>query len=54
MAFGSRRISPIGRNRSSFALVYHFCVGEDLPPTSGDADEGCQWMVQTDEGRVPY
>jgi hypothetical protein len=38
-------------SRSSFALVISYlCAGEDLPPPSGDADEGCQWEVQTDEG----
>jgi hypothetical protein len=30
------------------------CVGEDLPLSSTDADEGCQWEVQIDEGWVPY
>jgi hypothetical protein len=50
MAFGSRRISLAERSRSSFTLVvYLLCEGEDLPP-SGDADEGCQWEVQTYEG----
>jgi hypothetical protein len=29
------------------------CAGEDIPP-SGDADEGCQWEIQTNEGWVPY
>jgi hypothetical protein len=40
----------------AFALVvFILFVGEDLPPpSSGDADEGCQWEVQTDEGWVPY
>jgi hypothetical protein len=40
----------------SFALVVfiYLCVGEDLPPSLGDANEGCQWEVQTDEGWVPY
>jgi hypothetical protein len=23
-------------------------------PLAGDADEGCQWKVQTDEGWTPY
>jgi hypothetical protein len=34
----------------AFALVVfiYLCAGEDLPP-SGDADEGCQWEIQTDE-----
>jgi hypothetical protein len=31
----------------------YLCAGEDLPP-SDDADEGCQWEIQTDECWVPY
>jgi hypothetical protein len=27
---------------------------EELLPFSDDADEGCQWEVQTDEGWTPY
>jgi hypothetical protein len=40
----------------AFALVIfiYLCAGEDLPPPSGDADEGCMWEIQTDEGWVPY
>jgi hypothetical protein len=40
----------------AFALVVfiYLCADEDLPPSSGDADEGCQWEIQTDEGWVPY
>jgi hypothetical protein len=30
------------------------CAGEKLLPPSSDADEGCQWEVQTDEGWAPY
>jgi hypothetical protein len=26
----------------------------DLPPSFGDADEGCQWEIQIVEGWVPY
>jgi hypothetical protein len=39
-----------------FALVIfiYLCAGEDLPPSSGNADEGYQWEIQTDEGWVPY
>jgi hypothetical protein len=39
----------------AFALVIfiYLCTGEDLPP-SGDADEGWQWEIQTDEGWVSY
>jgi hypothetical protein len=55
MAFGSRRISLAKRSGSCFSLVvYLLRVGEDLPPSSGDADEDCQWEVRTDEGWVPY
>jgi hypothetical protein len=36
-------------SRSRFALFLQ-CANEDLPPLSDDADEGCQWEVQTDEG----
>jgi hypothetical protein len=31
-------------------LWLFLCVGEELLPLSGDANEGCQWEVQTDEG----
>jgi hypothetical protein len=30
------------------------CAGEDLLPHSDDADEDCQWEVQTDESWIPY
>jgi hypothetical protein len=30
------------------------CAGEDLPPSFCDADEGCQWEIQTDKGSVSY
>jgi hypothetical protein len=54
VTFGSRRISLAKRSRSSFAhVVYCLCVSEDAPPSS-DANEGCQWELQTDEGSVPY
>jgi hypothetical protein len=31
----------------AFALVVFICLcaGEDVPPPSSDADEGCQWAV---------
>jgi hypothetical protein len=56
MAFGSRQISLVERSRSSFGSCYfiYLCASEDLPPSSGDTDEGCQWEMQTDEGWVPY
>jgi hypothetical protein len=54
VAFRSRRISLAERSHSSFALVVSLlCVCEDLP-LFNDADEGCQWEVQTNEGWVPY
>jgi hypothetical protein len=36
----------------AFALVVfiYLCAGEVLPPSSGDADESCQWEIQTEEG----
>jgi hypothetical protein len=49
----SRWISLTERSRSSFALVYLLCAGEDLS-LSGDADEGCQWEIQSDKGWTPY
>jgi hypothetical protein len=46
MAFGSQRIRIAEHSRSSFALVVSFlCVGEDLPPPSGEANEGYQWEI---------
>jgi hypothetical protein len=30
------------------------CAGEELLPLAGDANEGGQWEVQTDEGWTPY
>jgi hypothetical protein len=55
MTFRSRWISLAKHSRSSFALVVSFlCAGEDLPPPSSDADDGCQSEVQTNEGWVPY
>jgi hypothetical protein len=40
----------------AFILVVfiYLCAGEDLPPSSGNADEGWQWEIQTDEGWVSY
>jgi hypothetical protein len=37
-----------------FVLLFCLCAGEDLPLSFGDADEGYQWEIQTDEGWVPY
>jgi hypothetical protein len=55
VSFGSRQISLAERSRSSFALIiFILCAGEDLPPSSGDADDDYQWEIQTDEGWVPY
>jgi hypothetical protein len=37
-----------------FVVLFHLCAGEDLPLSSGDADEGCQWEIQTNEGWIFY
>jgi hypothetical protein len=37
-----------------FVVFIYLCAGEDLPPSSDDADECCQWKIQTNEGWVPY
>jgi hypothetical protein len=47
--FWSPWISLAERTRSSFAVVVFLCVGVELLPLFGDADEGCQWEVQPDE-----
>jgi hypothetical protein len=52
--FWSPWISLADRSRSSFALVDFLCAGEELLPLSGNADKGCQWEVETDEGWTPY
>jgi hypothetical protein len=52
--FRSSWISLAERSRSTFALVVFHCVGEELFPLSGDADDGYQWEVQTYEGWTPY
>jgi hypothetical protein len=40
----------------AFALVVFICMcaGEDVFPSFNEADEGCKWEVQTNEGWVPY
>jgi hypothetical protein len=53
MAFESRWISLAKRSRSSFALIVS-CVQVRIFSLSNDAEEGCQWEVQTDEGWTPY
>jgi hypothetical protein len=35
-------------------FLFYLCAGEDLPPSSDDADESWQWEIQTDEGWVSY
>jgi hypothetical protein len=42
VAFGSRQISLVEHSRSSFYFLWFLfclCAGEDLPLSSGDADE---------------
>jgi hypothetical protein len=38
----------------AFCGFVSLCAGQDLPLSSGDTDEGCQWEIQTDDGWVPY
>jgi hypothetical protein len=56
VAFRLRRISLVEVVTQALPLVVfiYLCAGEDLPPSFGDADEGWQWEIQTDEGWVPY
>jgi hypothetical protein len=55
VAFGSRQINLAQYSHSSFALIVScLCTGEDVPPSFGVVDEGCQWEVQIDEDLVPY
>jgi hypothetical protein len=35
-------------------LLLSLCAGGELHPHTGDADEGCQWEVQTNEGWTLY
>jgi hypothetical protein len=51
VVFESHRISLAKHNHSNFTLViFILCIGEDLPLSSNDTDEDCQWEIQTDEG----
>jgi hypothetical protein len=40
----------------AFALIIfiYLCAGENISPSSDDANEGWQWEIQTDEGCVSY
>jgi hypothetical protein len=41
-AFRSQQISLAERSFSNFTLVvYLLCVGEDIPPSSDNANDGC-------------
>jgi hypothetical protein len=35
-------------NQTKELTTWFLSVGEDLPLSSGDADDGCQWEVQTE------
>jgi hypothetical protein len=45
-------LSIVAQDFTLIVFIYLY-AGEDLPP-SGDADEGYQWEIQTDEALVPY
>jgi hypothetical protein len=47
-------VSLAKHSRSSFALVVFLYAVEELLHLSDDADDGCQWEVQTDEGWTLY
>jgi hypothetical protein len=34
----------------AFIIFIYLYAGENLPPSSSDTDEGCQWEILTDEG----
>jgi hypothetical protein len=46
-------LSVVAQAFALFVFIY-LGAGEDLPPSSGDVDEGWQWEIQTDESWVPY
>jgi hypothetical protein len=52
--FWSPWISLTERSRSNLLLWFFLCIGEELFPLLGDANEGCQWEIQTNEGWTPY
>jgi hypothetical protein len=37
-----------------YSVYIHVREAEDLPPLFGDADDCCQWEVQTDAGWILY
>jgi hypothetical protein len=45
-------LSVVAQDFALIIFIYLY-AGEDLPP-SGDANEGWQWEIQTDEGWVSY
>jgi hypothetical protein len=47
-------ISLAEHSRSSFVLIVFLSAGDKMLPLSGNADEGCQWEVQTNEGWTLY
>jgi hypothetical protein len=48
---GSVLLSIVAQAR--LLLYFYLCASEDLTPPSGDANEGYQWKIQTDESWVP-
>jgi hypothetical protein len=46
-------LSVVAQSVALIAFI-GLCAGEDLPRSSSDADEGYLWVIQTDEGWVPY
>jgi hypothetical protein len=46
-------LSVVAQDLALVVFIY-LCAGEDLSLSSGDADEGWQWEIQTDEGWISY
>jgi hypothetical protein len=46
-------LSVVAQDLALVVFIY-LCAGENLSPSSGDADEGWQWEIQTDKGWVSY
>jgi hypothetical protein len=39
---------------SALVVFIYLCADENIHPSFGDADEGWQWEIQTDEDYVSY
>jgi hypothetical protein len=46
-------LSVVAQGSALIVFIY-LGAGENLAPSSGNADDGWQWEIQIDEGWVPY